>query len=172
MECLASEVAKSVLGHELEALQMVSPNAERAGSTRFTQVIVASVLDDDAQALVAREVDSELNLGHGRGVDGISRISTNGASRIAPFVGWKTRPPLIHWPHDRCWIVHAGRAISNRRFRHGAAGRRLVSRHSKYLLCVGTCPVADEGLAFPSIVYAPVLVARRCNGDGFKKRTV
>lgn len=47
---------------KLDGLQIVGPDVERTSTTRLADVIMASILDNQAQVEIASKVDTELNM--------------------------------------------------------------------------------------------------------------
>lgn len=99
---------------------------------------MARVLDYQPQVQVSSKVDSELDLRHIGGLDGINRESAERAGRRVAVLGHASLA-LEHGEHD-------GRGIGG--------------------VQVGRSPVGHDGLAFGGVVDARIGVAGGTNRDG------
>lgn len=71
-----------ITGQKLDVAPVVQPHGQGAGAARLAQKAVARILDDEAQAGVAREVDSELDLRHCADIDRRYGVRTQRACRV------------------------------------------------------------------------------------------
>lgn len=102
----ATVAVSAVALDEVDRLEIVSPDRKSTSTRALAQEVVASVLDNQANIRVAREIDCQLNLSNGRDLHGVAWKATELARAVGGVLG-HAGLALEEGRHDRSRVIGA-----------------------------------------------------------------
>ena len=117
-----------VVVQELYVLEVVGPEVESTSAAGLVNIIMAGVLNNEAQVQVTGEVDSQLDLSNVRNVDRVGWIATQSAGAIG-IIGRHTCSAFEQGPHHGGRVARAVRHVSRCISVFFLATRITISRH-------------------------------------------
>jgi hypothetical protein len=94
-----------IIRKELDFLEIVRPDIQRAGSARLANVIVSRVLDNKSQIVIPRKVQAQLNVRDAAYIHGVVWVPAECTSGIVGVRCGHACAALEEGPHVGGWVA-------------------------------------------------------------------